>query len=138
MVRGHTGPGRILGTQGVLRAGLFKIQQRASASVRGVCAPCLFLCSSRVDLHPHRDSVVRRDCSVLKKKDEKNHNHNKNHNKNKPIWGGSVLAGEEPPLHCGELNHALSQVGGPTQPMSSRHHISMEHRLRRKLAMKEI
>ena len=35
------------------------------------------------------------------------------------------------------VNHALSQVGGPTQsqlsrPMSSRHHISMEHRLRRK------
>ena len=36
-----------------------------------------------------------------------------------------------------ELNHALTQAGGPTQsqlsrPMSSRHHISMEHRLRRK------
>ena len=35
----------------------------------------------------------------------------------------------------GELNHALSQVGGPTQsqlsrPMSAEHHISMEHRLR--------
>ena len=40
-------------------------------------------------------------------------------------------------IQSGELNHALSQVGGPTQhqlsrPMSSGHHISMEHRLRRK------
>ena len=43
--------------------------------------------------------------------------------------------------HSGELNHALSQVGGqvggPTQsqlsrPTSSGHHISMEHGLRRK------
>ena len=37
----------------------------------------------------------------------------------------------------GELKHALTQAGGPTQsqlsrPMSSGHHISMEHRLRRK------
>ena len=36
-----------------------------------------------------------------------------------------------------ELKHALPQAGGPTQsqlsrPMSSGHHISMEHRLRRK------
>ena len=42
-----------------------------------------------------------------------------------------------PPPHFGELKHALSQAGGPTQsqlsrPMSSGHHISMEHRLRRK------
>ena len=47
------------------------------------------------------------------------------------------LTGEEPPPRCGELKHALPQAGGPTQsqlfrPMSSRHHISMEHRLRRK------
>ena len=53
------------------------------------------------------------------------------------IWGGSVLTGEEPPPHSGELKHALPQAGGPTQsqlsrPMSSGHHISMEHRLRRK------
>ena len=39
--------------------------------------------------------------------------------------------------HSGELNHALSQAGGPTQsqqfrPMSSRHHITMENRPRRK------
>ena len=45
--------------------------------------------------------------------------------------------GEEPPPHSGELKHALPQAGGPTQsqlsrPMSSGHHISMEHRLRRK------
>ena len=50
---------------------------------------------------------------------------------------GSVSPGEEPPPHSGELNHVLSQVGGPAQsqlsrPMSSGHHISMEHRLRRK------
>ena len=47
------------------------------------------------------------------------------------------LTGEELPPHSGELKHALSQVSGPTQsqlsrPMSSRHHISMEHRLWRK------
>ena len=39
--------------------------------------------------------------------------------------------------HSGELMHALPQAGGPTQSqqsrsMSSGHHISMEHRLRRK------
>ena len=48
-----------------------------------------------------------------------------------------MLTGEEPPPHSGELKHALSQAGGPTQsqlsrPMSSGHHISMEHRLRTK------
>ena len=47
-----------------------------------------------------------------------------------------MLIGEEPPLHSGELKHALSKAGGPTpselsRPMSG-HHISMEHRLRRK------
>ena len=56
---------------------------------------------------------------------------------NNTIWGGSVLTGEEPPPHSGELKHALPQAGGPTQsqlsrPMSSGHHISMNHRLRRK------
>ena len=60
-----------------------------------------------------------------------------NNNKNNTIWRGSVVTGVEPPLHSGELKHALTQAGGPTQsqpsrPMSSRHHISMEHRLRRK------
>ena len=59
-----------------------------------------------------------------------------NNNNNNTIWGGSVLTGEPPP-HSGELKHALLQAGGPTQsqlsrPMSSGHHISMEHRLRRK------
>ena len=63
--------------------------------------------------------------------------HAVHNNSNHTIWRGSVLTGEEPPPHSGELNHALSRVGGPTQsqlsrPMSSRHHISMEHRLRRK------
>ena len=58
------------------------------------------------------------------------------HNNN-PIWENSVLTSEVLPPHSEKLNHALSQVGGPTQsqlsrPMSSRHHISMEHRLRRK------
>ena len=48
-----------------------------------------------------------------------------------------IQSGEEPPPRSGQLNHALSQVGGPTQsqlsrPMSSRHRISMEHRLWRK------
>ena len=57
---------------------------------------------------------------------------------NNPNWRGSVSTSEETPPHSWELmNHALSQVGGPTQsqlsrPMSSGHHISMEHRRRRK------
>ena len=59
---------------------------------------------------------------------------NNNHNTN---WRGSVLPSEEFPPHSGEFNHALSSVGGPTQHELSRrvasgHHISMEHRLRRK------
>ena len=50
-----------------------------------------------------------------------------NKNNNNTIWGGSVLT----------LKHALPQAGGPTQsqlsrPKASGHHISMEHRLRRK------
>ena len=36
------------------------------------------------------------------------------------IWGGSVLTGEEPPPHSGELEHALSQEGGPIQSQLSR------------------
>ena len=36
-----------------------------------------------------------------------------------PTWRGSVLTGEEPPPHSGELNHALSHVGGPTQSQLS-------------------
>ena len=64
-------------------------------------------------------------------------NSQKHNNNNNTIWGGSVLTSEEPPVHSGELKHALSQAGGPTQSqlsrfMSSRHHISMEHRLRKK------
>ena len=48
-----------------------------------------------------------------------------------------LRVGEEPPPHSGELKHAPLQAGGPTQSqlsraMSSRHHISIEHRLRRK------
>ena len=39
-----------------------------------------------------------------------------NNNKN-TIWGGSVLTGEEPPPHSGELNHALSPVGGWPNPI---------------------
>ena len=63
--------------------------------------------------------------------------HTTTHNNNNTIWGGSVLTGEEPPPHSGELKHALPQASGPTQsqlsrPMSSGHHIFMEHRLRRK------
>ena len=58
-------------------------------------------------------------------------------NHKEPQTQRSVLTGEEPPPHSGELKHSLTQAGGPTQsqlsrPMSSGHHISMEHRLRRK------
>ena len=57
-------------------------------------------------------------------------------NNNSTIWRGSVLTGEEPSTPLCELKHALFQAGGPTQsqpsrPTSSRHHIPMEHRLRR-------
>ena len=50
-----------------------------------------------------------------------------NDNNNNTIWRGSVLL-------SGELNHALSQVGGltqskPSRTVSSEHHISTEHRL---------
>ena len=60
--------------------------------------------------------------------------HNNNSN---TIWRVSVLSGVELPPHSGELKHALTQAGGPSQSQlsrlkSSRHHISMEHRLRRK------
>ena len=49
-------------------------------------------------------------------------------NNNNTIWRGSVLTGEEPPPHSGELKHALQL----SRLLSSRHHISTEHRLRRK------
>ena len=47
------------------------------------------------------------------------------------------LSSEEPPPHSGELKHALAQAGAqpnPSCPALCRqgHHISMEHRLRRK------
>ena len=91
---------------------------------------CQFISSSCGHTHDVKDRVQNN-----------NHNHNHNttthHNNHDTIWGGSVLKGEEPPPHSGELKHALSQAGGPPQsqlsrPMSSGHHISMEHRLRRK------
>ena len=58
-------------------------------------------------------------------------------NNNNTIWRGTVLTGEEPPPHSGELSHALSHVGCPTQsqlsrPTSSGYPISVGHRLRRK------
>ena len=64
-------------------------------------------------------------------------NNNNNQQQQNTIWRGTVSTGEEHPPHSGELNHALSPVGGPTQSqlsrlMSSGHHISMEHRQRRK------
>ena len=37
-------------------------------------------------------------------------------NNNNAIWRGCVLTGEEHPPRSGELNHALSQVGGPAIP----------------------
>ena len=67
----------------------------------------------------------------------RNNDANRNINHNKKIQSGdTVLTGEEPPLHSGELKHALSQVGGPTQsqlsrPVSLGHHTSMGHQLRR-------
>ena len=44
---------------------------------------------------------------------------NNSSNNNNTIWGGSVLTGEEPPRHSGELSHALSHEGGPTQSQLS-------------------
>ena len=59
---------------------------------------------------------------------------NYNHSKTTIIQSGEAPF-QQP--HSGELKHALHQAAGPTQsqlsrPMSSGHHISMEHRLRRK------
>ena len=66
--------GRMVGPQHLkgVRAGLLNVlkgslQQMANASVRGVCARCLFLSSSGIDLHPHCHSVVRRDCTIFVK-----------------------------------------------------------------------
>ena len=61
----------------------------------------------------------------------------KNNNSSNTIWRGSVLTARCLQSHSGKLNHALLQAGGPTQSqlsrlMSSGHHISMEHRLRRR------
>ena len=94
-------------------------------------APCFFVSAAvatlcHVIIHSHQ--------SRLKQKQPQQHQHNNNNN---TIWGGSVLTGEEPPPYSGELKHALPEAGGPTQsqlsnPMSSGHHISMEHRQRRK------
>ena len=62
----------------------------------------------------------------------------KNIKKNKKIntfWRGSVFTDEEPPLWG--VESCSPEAGGPTQSqlsrsMSSGHHISMEHRLRRR------
>ena len=96
-----------------------------------------------------QSSTINRQQSTIKKKINHNHHNNINTN-NKSISGRTVFfrddvfapRGASTPLQ--KLNHALSHEGGPTQsqlsrPMSSGHHISMEHRLRRKhlqLAMK--
>ena len=85
----------------------------------------------------HRWTVPNHPSGLLTKTSRMKIASKKNNNNNNTIWGGSVLTGEEPPPHSGELKHALSQAGGPTQsqlsrPMSSGHHISMEHRQRRK------
>ena len=86
-------------------------------------SPCVFPSWWRVTSHASKKSETVKQHTT--------------HNNSNTIQRGSVLTGEEPPLHSWELNHALSPVGGPTRPqrsrpMSSRHHISMEHRLRRK------
>ena len=53
------------------------------------------------------------DIHTVKESDKNNNNNNNNNN---TIWRGSVLTGEEPPPHSGELKHALPQAGGPTNP----------------------
>ena len=92
-----------------------------------------YSCQAHVQAHrraSRHDSRKPHHCRGEASSRARNNNYN-------PIWRGSVLTGEEPPPHSGELNHALTQAGGPTQsqlsrPMSSGHHISMEHRLRKK------
>ena len=84
---------------------------------------------SRHTLHNSSPPDVSID-TVVKERDKNNKNKNNN---NITIWRGSVLTGEEFPPHPGELNHALSQVRGPTQSQLSRcRQDTMEHRLRRK------
>ena len=96
---------------------------------------CTFLISSW--LHAGLQCCAHTHTLICCLKQQQQHKHNKKNNNNNTIWGDSVLTGEEPPPHSGELKHALPQAGGPTQsqlsrPMSSGHHISMEHRLRKK------
>ena len=88
-------------------------------------------CQRFVDIHIPSEGSHKNNSN---NSNNSNSNHNNNNN---TIWRGSVLTGEEPPPHSGELKRALPQAGGPTQsqlsrPMSSGHHITMEHRLRRK------
>ena len=86
--------------------------------------------------HPSHSHVMR-TAHLLPKNNNTSTTQQPRNNNNNSIWRVSVIRGEEPPPHSGELKHALTQAGGPTQsqlsrPMSSGHHISMEHRLRRK------
>ena len=73
--------------------------------------------------HDHnRKHNHKKTTTTSKQQQQTNHN-------NIPIWRGSVSTSEEPSPNSGELNHALSQVGDPTQsqlsrPMSSGHHIA--------------
>ena len=69
--------------------------------VRPPGVACQLEHSHDVDIHTVKESV-------------------KNNNNNNTIWRGSVSIGEEPPLHSGELKHALTQAGGPTQSQLSR------------------
>ena len=98
-----------------------------SCELVSVTACCSYRCGVG---HTHTSSRVRNNKNNKKNKKNKKNNNN-------TTWRGSVSTGEEPPPHPGKLKHALTQAGGPTQsqlsrPMSSRHHISMEHRVRRK------
>ena len=77
------------------------------------------------------------DMDILPERSNKNNNNHINNQQQQQPAEVPFLTGEEPPPLSGELNHALSQGGGPTQsqlsrPVSSRHHISVEHRLLRK------
>ena len=70
-------------------------------------------------------TVLSRHAQLKRSETAKQQQHN-NNNSN-PIWRGSALTGEEPPRHSGELNHALSQVGGPTQTATLLHVVKTPH-----------
>ena len=88
--------------------------------------------------HPSRQQASKTTTTTTHNNNTHNTQQHNNENNNNTIWGGSVLTGEEPPPYSGGVQACSlpKQAAQPnpqlSRPMSSRHLISMEHRLRRK------